>query len=314
MASTDTGKLMLYYHPMSYYSQRGRLSVEEKGLDCVYKVTDHHGGETLEPSYLKMNPKAQVPTLTFNGQNVPDSNEIVDFLDEQFPESPRLQPDEETRDGQKVRQWRNKINDVAIEIITFGCIWSREELTNNSLVPAIAAKMIKAKMGSDSVYKKYMKKYPDYKETYEMKIDFFKTFRQSYSDINIVRQKIEALDMTLDDIEKQLQETVQNFTEDDEYWFLGQTFTAADVFLAVLLNRLKFIGLLHHFQDSKPLLTAYYKRVQQRPSFTKACVCELPTMFKVIGAIQKMVPILMGIGLIGAALAFGYKYATEKNA
>ncbi|XP_077983244.1 ganglioside-induced differentiation-associated protein 1-like [Glandiceps talaboti] len=319
MATTRNGKLTIYYHPFSYFSQRVLLTLEEKGLEYEEEILDPHSGDNKEPWYLQINPKGEVPTVTFNGQNVPDSNTIVDFLDEQFSESPRLQPDEESADGQNVRRWRNRINDVVIEIISYGCIYHRD-LTRNSKVPAAATKLILGNLKlSDEMYQKYMIKYPDYKETYEMKMNKFRRFQETFSDLGVVNKEIENLDVILEEIENQLQETSQNFSEDDEYWFLGQTFTAADVFLAVLLNRLKFIGLLHHFQDSKPLLTAYYKRVQQRPSFKKACIVEFGPLFSmlirklIVKKIKKVVPILLGVGLIGAAMAFGYKYVKERN-
>ncbi|XP_077983340.1 ganglioside-induced differentiation-associated protein 1-like [Glandiceps talaboti] len=313
MATTGNGKLILYYSPFSYYSQRGYVTLEEKGLKYEKKEIDHHK-DNKEPWYLQINPKGEVPAVTFNGQNVPDSNKIIDFLDEQFPESPRLQPDEETPEGKKVRQWRNRMNDIVIDIVTFGCMTHRNELTKNSQFPAVGTKVIQWMLkSSDENYQKYMIKYPDYKEIYEMKMNKFRTFQRMFSDLNIVNKEIENLDVILGEIENQLQETSQKY-KDDKYWFLGQTFTAADVFLAVLLNRLKFIGLLHHFQDSKPLLTAYYKRVQQRPSFKKVCI-EVPSIMWMIAqaAVAKTMPILLGIGLIGAALAFGYKYVKERN-
>ena len=53
----------LYYGEMSSYSSVARLILAEKGLTPDMHLIDLFKGDHLEPSYLKLNPKAEVPTL-----------------------------------------------------------------------------------------------------------------------------------------------------------------------------------------------------------------------------------------------------------
>ena len=45
-------------------------------------------GDQFDPSYLKLNAKAVVPTLVHDGVVVPESSVICEYLDEVFPARP----------------------------------------------------------------------------------------------------------------------------------------------------------------------------------------------------------------------------------
>ena len=49
-------------------------------------------GEHHTPEYLKLNPKAVVPTLIHDGQVVRESSVICEYIDDVFPE-PKLKPE-----------------------------------------------------------------------------------------------------------------------------------------------------------------------------------------------------------------------------
>ena len=83
--------LHLFHFMMSNCSQRVRLALEEKGLDW----TSHHmnlpANEHVSADYQRINPKGVVPTLVHDGQVVIESNDILAYLEEKFPDPP-LQP------------------------------------------------------------------------------------------------------------------------------------------------------------------------------------------------------------------------------
>jgi glutathione S-transferase len=85
--------LHLFHFMMSNCSQRARLALEEKGLEW----TSHHmnlpGNEHVTSDYQRINPNGVVPTLVHDGQVVIESNDILVYLDEHFPEPP-LRPAE----------------------------------------------------------------------------------------------------------------------------------------------------------------------------------------------------------------------------
>jgi glutathione S-transferase len=80
--------LHLFHFVMSNCSQRVRLALEEKGLAW----TSHHmnlpANEHVSEDYQRINPNGVVPTLVHDGRVVLDSNDILRYLDEHFPDPP----------------------------------------------------------------------------------------------------------------------------------------------------------------------------------------------------------------------------------
>lgn len=80
--------LHLFHFVMSNCSQRVRLALEEKGLAWQSHHLNLPGNEHVSEDYQRINPNGVVPTLVHDGQVVIESNDILDYLDEQFPEPP----------------------------------------------------------------------------------------------------------------------------------------------------------------------------------------------------------------------------------
>lgn len=80
--------LHLFHFVMSNCSQRVRLGLEEKGLDWTSHHLDLPGNAHVSADYQRINPKGVVPTLVHDGQVVLESNDILVYLDEKFPDPP----------------------------------------------------------------------------------------------------------------------------------------------------------------------------------------------------------------------------------
>lgn len=78
----------LYHNNMSVCAQKVRLVIREKNL----KPTEHHlnlrAGDQNDPAYLKLNPKAVVPTIVDHGQPIIESTVICEYLEDAYPEHP----------------------------------------------------------------------------------------------------------------------------------------------------------------------------------------------------------------------------------
>lgn len=89
--------LHLFHFMLSNCSQRVRLGLEEKGLEW----TSHHlnlgANEHVTADYQRINPGGVVPTLVHDGQVVLESNDILVYLDEQFPDPPLRPADDGAR-------------------------------------------------------------------------------------------------------------------------------------------------------------------------------------------------------------------------
>jgi len=110
--------LPLFHFLLSNCSQRVRIGREEKGLDW----TSHHlnlpGNEHISEDYQRINPKGVVPTLVHDGQVVIESNDILAYLDEQFPD-PALQPgDASAREAMDTRIAESSAFQATIKVLS----------------------------------------------------------------------------------------------------------------------------------------------------------------------------------------------------
>ena len=83
--------LELYHHGSSVCAAKVRLVLAEKGLEWQGHYIDILKGEQFDPNYMKLNPKAVVPTLVHDGRVLSESTVICEYLDDAFPE-PSLKP------------------------------------------------------------------------------------------------------------------------------------------------------------------------------------------------------------------------------
>jgi glutathione S-transferase len=92
---TSLKGIHLYHAGMSNCSMRVRLALEEKGLKWVSHEVDLGTQENIQPWYLAINPKGLVPAIVHDGVVVTESNDILAYLEKQFPE-PALVPADPT--------------------------------------------------------------------------------------------------------------------------------------------------------------------------------------------------------------------------
>lgn len=80
-----------YDNDMSVCAQKVRLVLAAKGLKYDRHHLDLRAGDQFKPDYLKLNPKAVVPTLVDDGAPIIESTVIIAYLDDAYPE-PALHP------------------------------------------------------------------------------------------------------------------------------------------------------------------------------------------------------------------------------
>jgi len=82
----DFEGLHLYHGAISNCSMRVRMTMIEKGLDWTSHHIDLVKKENLNEEYFGIHPKGLVPTLVHDGVVHIESNDIIDYLDETYPE------------------------------------------------------------------------------------------------------------------------------------------------------------------------------------------------------------------------------------
>src|ERR1700678_2152497 len=80
--------LDLYHHGSSECAGKVRFALAEKELEWQGHYLDLLKGDQFDPAYMKLNPKAVVPTLVHNGVVITESTVICEYLDEVFPRPP----------------------------------------------------------------------------------------------------------------------------------------------------------------------------------------------------------------------------------
>ena len=80
--------LELYHYDRSTAAQKIRIALAEKNLEWSSRILDTSVGvrEHLRPEYLKLNPRGLVPTLVHDGQPICESQVILEYLEDAFPD------------------------------------------------------------------------------------------------------------------------------------------------------------------------------------------------------------------------------------
>jgi glutathione S-transferase len=93
----------LYTAPLSGNGRKVHMFLEEVGAQFQLSRLDLLKGEQKNPDYLRLNPNGKVPTLVDDGFVLWESNAILLYLAEKFPQA-RLLPTE-PQDRARVFQW-----------------------------------------------------------------------------------------------------------------------------------------------------------------------------------------------------------------
>ncbi|MCL1091849.1 glutathione S-transferase family protein [Shewanella profunda] len=92
----------LFYHPLSRYSQKVLIALYEKQANFYPRITDL-GDPLSRKAFQRFYPPAKLPLLkTQDGQLIPESSIIIEYLDIHFDNSTQLLP----RDPQRNLQVR----------------------------------------------------------------------------------------------------------------------------------------------------------------------------------------------------------------
>ena len=83
---------LYYFQPLGTNSGRIYQALLEKGVDFVRHELWGQSFDHLQPAYLAINPKGQVPTLVHDGVPLPEGMLANEYIDETF-DGPPLRPD-----------------------------------------------------------------------------------------------------------------------------------------------------------------------------------------------------------------------------
>jgi glutathione S-transferase len=235
--------LELYQFGNSVCAQKVRITMWEKGLEWKTHEVNLFTGEQYKPEYLKLNPKAVVPTLVDDGNAINESTLICEYLDEVYPE-PSLVPSD-AYGRAKMRIWSKAVDEGLFEGVM--------EFSFAAMFRDRIKKMTDEQRAERFANVGDPRRRDRVKSTFEMGA------LSPY-----VFQGIGAYEKAFKNMEKSL--------ADGGPWLMGAQFTLADINLMPLMARLEYLGLLDIWASERPLVQDWWARAKERPSFSQGIV------------------------------------------
>ena len=243
MATGET-ILELYHALESICSERVRMTLYEKNIqDWIDHPILLFKGEQFDPEYVKLNPKAQVPTLVHNGHVVRESSIICNYIDDVYPK--HLLKPESPQARARMQEWIKNTDEAlyqAVSSLSFSMVFC-ERLNEMS----------------EQAREAHFAKQTDIERIHRQRSCIEYGTRSPY-----VLRAVVAWEKMLNEIETTLQEGGP--------WILGEQYSLVEIALGPFIARIQDLQILPIWMEGRPLSSEWWDRVQQRPSFIQAQV------------------------------------------
>ena len=232
--------LLLYDFGNSVCCQKVRITLRAKGLEWKAIPVNLFAAEQYDPEYLKLNPKGVVPTLVHNGKPVIESTLICEYIDETFPQGPKLIPVDPWQQS-RMRLWSKFVDEGLFDGVT--------ELSFSA--------MFRERMRTmpEEIRQKRFRNVGDPRRT-----DRFKSTYEHGVQSPFVVHAIAAYERAF----KLLEETL---VDTRGPWILGAAPSLADINLMPFAARLDFLGLLDLWIGARPRVQAWWANASAWPYF-----------------------------------------------
>jgi glutathione S-transferase len=232
-------ELVLYDFGNSVCCQKVRITLRAKGLEWRAIRVDLFKTEQYDPNYLKLNPKGVVPTLVHDGKPVIESTLICEYIDETFPQVPKLIPADPWRQS-RMRLWSKMVDEGLFDGVTeisFSAMF-RERMRN---MP-------------EEIREKRFRNVGDPRRT-----DRFKSTYQHGVESPFVVHAVAAYERAFKMLEASL--------ADGGPWILGADPTLADINMMPFAARLDYLGLLDLWTSNRPRVQNWWALASAWPHF-----------------------------------------------
>ena len=232
--------LKLYHYWSSVCSQKARLCLAEKRIEGVSYHVDLFTFDNYQPWYTKLNPKAVVPALDHDGRIITESNVILEYLDDEFPDPP-LRPTDPYERAQ-MRLWLYNSEE--------GAHWNINVCSH----PRHAARLAKKSYSREELL--------NFADNCSNPM-IGKRLRRRL-EVGVSEQETEdafvQLEFLLDLMERKLKE--------DGPWLAGETYSLADVSMCSMINRLEVLARPEMISEAaRPAIADWWWRIRKRPAF-----------------------------------------------
>jgi glutathione S-transferase len=227
--------LHLYHFATSNCSAKVRMCLEEKRLEWTSHHVDLRRNEHLTPEYVGINPKAVVPVLVHDGVVIVESSDIIDYLDQTFPQPPLRPADPAERE--RMYHWLKLWDETQLSLKT---------LSHRYLFPWRAEHV-----------RPHLARFEKLARNPEL-IEFMREFT---SETGLSNERVER---ATEAVQKALAEL--NARLESNEWLAGNGFSLADLAWSVDIHRFELIKMpMENYRG----LVRWYATVASRPSFQR---------------------------------------------
>ena len=241
--------LRLHNYWSSVCSQKVRICLAEKGLAFENHHVNLFEFEHWTPAYLKLNPKAVVPALDHDGKIIIESNVIIEYLEDCYPQV-RLRPEDPYARTQ-MRLWMFNSEELA-----------HENVNTCSYNPRHAARH-KAKGHGKEDLQRIAANCPN-------PVIRNRLLHRAEHGVSEAQENeaYEALDFLLD----QMEETLARGP-----WLAGGEYSLGDIAMAPFINRIEVLKRPEMVGAARrPRLAEWWQRIQARPAYQQAMSVKNP--------------------------------------
>lgn len=234
--------LELYHHGSSVCAAKVRIYLAEKGLDWSGHYIDILKGDQFDPAYIKLNPKAVVPTLLHDGDVICDSTVICEYIENTFVERP-LRPEDPLQIA-KVMEWTKAVD----EELHPACAW---------LTFLTCHRHIILRLGDQGV-EDFLNSTPRFSVTSNW-LETKKSIVRNGFQAEGAEAKVRLYDYYLHKMESALEK---------REWLASDSFTFADIAIMPYVNRLDMLSLDQMWKNGRlPGVENWFSRIKARDSF-----------------------------------------------
>ncbi|XP_017843249.1 ganglioside-induced differentiation-associated protein 1 isoform X1 [Drosophila busckii] len=305
-------KLVLYFHPYNFYSQKVLLVLYEKNIEFTPYIVDLCNGEQYANWFLNLNPKGDVPVLQDGAFIIPNSLQIINYVETKYrgAKHPLLKPySPDSLEYEQMMVFERALTRLPIGALSLGS-FLHDDLKLTPKAPFIGPVRQSCLKNNDKVLELLRRSLEE--------VDASKVALQQKLQLQLQRRDLvasrEKFQRVLDAVRQVLLYVEQELTRQTprRQWLTGDELTLADISLGLLLQRLYQLGFEHYYWSfgKLPLLESYFLRFKQREAYLKV----MPSSsFEILREMWSMTPTNYKLGatagVLGMAMfaAFAHK-------
>ncbi|HAF42745.1 MAG TPA: protein ligF [Sphingobium sp.] len=228
--------LTLYSFGPAANSLKPLLALYEKGLDFTPRFVDPTRFEHHEDWFKAINPRGQVPALDHDGHIITESTVICEYLEDAFPDAPRLRPTDPVLIAE-MRVWTKWVDEYFCWCVsTIG--WER-------MIGPMARKL------SDEEFEEKLKHIPIPEQQAK-----WRSARAGFPQ-SVLDEEMRKIRVSIERLEKRLSQSP---------WLTGEVYTLADICNFAIANGMQFGYAEIVNRDATPNLVAWIDRINARPA------------------------------------------------